>query len=394
MSLSEEQIALLIWKSINKRLTDEETTILETYVNESPFNREKWEELANGRSMENKIKAYEHRADHKAANLRKIRSMIKVSPHNNFYQIKKWVAAAAAAIILVASIPWVYLLLQGKKILQQNISSTKKPLHDLLPGGNKAILTLSDGSVILLDTMGKSITRQGTTRILNKGGELVYQNGTAPSGETLYNTVSIPRGGQYRLLLPDGSKVWLNAASSLRFPASFSGTERRVFLSGEAYFEVAKNTAMPFKVSVNDLEVQVTGTHFNINSYADEQNITTTLLEGSVKVSRNGQIRTLCPSQEVHLTRNGQLTQPVTVDVYAAVAWKEGYFYFKHSGLKEIMRQLARWYDVDIIYQGNIPAGYFSGEMPKDAKASQVLEILKESGVRFTIEDKKIIVAG
>jgi ferric-dicitrate binding protein FerR (iron transport regulator) len=320
--------------------------------------------------------------------------MIKVSPHNNFYQIKKWVAAAAAAIILVASIPWVYLLLQGKKILQQNISSTKKPLHDLLPGGNKAILTLSDGSVILLDTMGKSITRQGTTRILNKGGELVYQNGTAPSGETLYNTVSIPRGGQYRLLLPDGSKVWLNAASSLRFPASFSGTERRVFLSGEAYFEVAKNTAMPFKVSVNDLEVQVTGTHFNINSYADEQNITTTLLEGSVKVSRNGQIRTLCPSQEVHLTRNGQLTQPVTVDVYAAVAWKEGYFYFKHSGLKEIMRQLARWYDVDIIYQGNIPAGYFSGEMPKDAKASQVLEILKESGVRFTIEDKKIIVAG
>ena len=212
----------------------------------------------------------------------------------SYRQKSKWKIqyAAAAVIICMLSVSAYFLLkpeFQGQTSKAEKIQTNK---NDVTPGGNKAVLTLADGSSIILDSaQNGTITTQGNTKILKLNGMLSYNNLSKKNSPVLYNTISTPRGGQYQLMLADGSKVWLNAASSLRFPASFAGKERKVELMGEAYFEVAKNASMPFKVKVNGMEVEVLGTHFNINSYDDESAIRTTLLEGSIKINRNNTIQ-------------------------------------------------------------------------------------------------------
>ncbi|MGN6542610.1 MAG: FecR family protein [Ginsengibacter sp.] len=307
---------------------------------------------------------------------------------------RKNIRYAAAAIIICMLSVSVYFLFKPQPARQvSKTENIKSPANDVAPGGNKAILTLANGTSIILDSAANgTLTTQGNSKILKLNGMLSYNTLKNKSSEVLYNTISTPRGGQYELMLSDGSKVWLNAASSLRFSASFVGKERKVELLGEAYFEVAKNAAMPFKVKVHGMEVEVLGTHFNINSYDNESMIRTTLLEGSVKIDKNNSSSLLKPGQQAQMNKAGEIKIINNVDVEEAIAWKEGKFQFDKADIHDIMRQLARWYDVDVEYKGTV-SSHFGGTISRDVNLSQVLNMLHLTGeVNFQIQDKKVLV--
>lgn len=299
------------------------------------------------------------------------------------------VAAAAVVVALMGGAGYWFLHRPAKA----PFTEVSIPHTDLSPGSNGAILTLSNGQQVLLDsTHNALVARQGAARITNRNGQVVY-TGTANAAEDIqYNTMTTPKGRQYQLVLADGTRVWLNAGSSIRYPTAFTGKERRVTVTGETYFEVAPHPDAPFLVSAGGVEVTVLGTHFNINAYEDEGVIRTTLLEGSVRVARGSIESTLKPGQQAEVGREGDLKMTNDVDVDAVTAWKNGYFSFSDADLPSVMRQIARWYDVDIVYEGNIPDRRFGGDIPRGAYASQVLQILEAAKVHFRIEGKKIIV--
>jgi ferric-dicitrate binding protein FerR (iron transport regulator) len=265
---------------------------------------------------------------------------------------------------------------------------------DIAPGGTIATLTLSDGRTIALDTAADgSLARQGNTDVVKlRNGQLAYKTGNSAVEAVLYNTIHIPRGGQYQVTLPDGSKVWLNAASSIRFPTAFRGRSREVEITGEAYFEIAKNTNMPFYVKTNGMAVEVLGTSFNINAYADEPAMRTTLLEGSVRVRKDKAIAMLAPGQQASISDKGNIEIKKDADVDGAVAWKNGMFRLTSSDVSTIMRQLARWYDVEVEFDGGVPAGHITGEVPRNTSLSKVLKVFETSGIHFRIVGKKIVV--
>ena len=312
-----------------------------------------------------------------------------------------WRTAAAALVILLAG-SLIYLYLPRHSAQQLADRSPKNRKEDRAPGGNKAILTLADGSNIVLDSAHNgALTQQGNSKVIKlNNGQLAYQSGAggkmSAGGQMLanvqYNTIATPRGGQYQVVLPDGTKVWLNAASSLKFPTAFAGDRRRVELTGEAYFEVAKNAALPFIVHSSGSDVEVLGTSFNVNAYDDEETIRTTLLEGSVNVSGGVGHTLLKPGQQAQLDRKGDLRLVADANTEEAIAWKNGYFQFDDAGIRVVMRQLSRWYDVEVSYEGPVPDRQFGGQMPRGVNLSEVLHILEESNVHFRIEGKKLIV--
>jgi transmembrane sensor len=300
---------------------------------------------------------------------------------------------AAALILLIAGSILFYSLQPGKP---SDLTRAPVPIsnNELPPGANKAILTLSNNSTVILDdARNGKLVQQGSSEVTKlANGQLVYKTMDGKTAEVVFNTLTTPRGGQFKLTLPDGSNVWLNAASSITYPTAFTGKERKVEITGEAYFEIAHDAGKPFKVGLNGMEVKVLGTHFNINGYNDEANIKTTLLEGSVSLSKGNLVAMLNPGQQAQLANNGKLNVIDNVDVDQVVAWKNGYFSFSRTDLKSVMRQIARWYDVDIKYEGNIPNRQFGGKIDRNSKASEVLKVLEESKVHFRIEDKNIIV--
>lgn len=293
----------------------------------------------------------------------------------------RWVAAVAAVLILVAGI-W-YLRTQNT---QPNTPTTVQT-KDVGPGSNKAILTLANGEKIILDSVKGQLANQGDVTVINLDGILRYQGNEEIIS---YNTITTPRGGQYQIVLADGSRVWLNAASSLRFPTSFPGSERAVELTGEGYFEVAHNTAKPFRVSVGSMQVQVLGTHFNINSYTDEPSTKTTLLQGKVRVTGNNQTRILEPGKQAVL--HGDQLQIIDADTEAAIAWRKGFFEFNNLELSAIMRQINRWYDVEVVYQGSVTKELFGGRIGRNLKLSEILKLLETQGAKFKFQGKRIIV--
>lgn len=300
--------------------------------------------------------------------------------------------AIAAALIAFAATGLIYFLQPASTQLG---AVNEKTAEHVIPGSNKAVLTLADGTQITLDSAGNgAIASQGNVQVIKlDSGQLAYSAAQEGSeGEIKYNTLVTPRGGQFRITLPDGSKVWLNAASSLRYPTAFNGKEREVQLMGEAYFEVARNPALPFKVTVKGMTVQVLGTHFNIMAYQDEMNIQTTLLEGAVKVHNGTQAVQLKPGQQARLNTTGNMSVNENVDVEEVIAWKNGYFHFSHESLEGVMRQIGRWYDTEIAYEGNIPDREFGGKIERASDIKDVLKILELSKVHFRIEGKKIIV--
>lgn len=293
----------------------------------------------------------------------------------------RWVAAASVLLVLLAA-GWHFL--SERKPAQPVLVA-----HDALPGGNHAMLTLADGRTILLDSAGNgSVASQNGVQVIKlDSGKLAYKGN---SGAVAYNTLSTPRGGQYQIILPDGSKVWLNSASSLKYPTAFIGKERKIELTGEAYFEVVHDASRPFRVSSKGQTVTVLGTHFNINGYADEGVTTTTLLEGRVAInSGSGQV-VLSPGYAARQQQGKLSTGKANTD--QVVAWKDGILDMDDQPFAEIMRQVSRWYDVDIVYEGKIPDMRLNGQMDKGLKLSQLLKVLQLLNVHFSIEGKKLIV--
>lgn len=313
--------------------------------------------------------------------------------------VKRFSTVSIAASLVLALGAGAYLYFETMypeqpQITTQRISFEKETKNDILPGGNKATLTLSDGSVIILDssTNGR-LAMEGSAAVIKLAdGRLAYESAGADAGKIVYNTMSTPPGGQYELILPDGSKVWLNAASSIVYPTVFAGKERKVKIRGEAYFEIAHNVSMPFIVDIDNMEITVLGTHFNVNAYPEETATKTTLLEGALKVVSRTSSTLLKPGQQAQLAKDGKLNVKEGEDLEAAIAWKNGLFSFNGDDLKSIIQQLARWYDIEVHYEGSIPKRRFSGYVFRSLNVSEALKVLELNQVRFRLEGRKLTV--
>lgn len=297
----------------------------------------------------------------------------------------------AAAVLLIAGAA-IYFLLQQKPTPSEVEGIVQ---NDALPGTTSSVLTLSDGRRIVLDssTTGE-LALEGRTSIVNKKGAITYSGNTTPV--LIFNTLTTAVGQQSApLTLSDGTRVWLNALSSIRFPVSFSGDSRMVEITGEAYFEVAGDEKKPFLVKAAGQTIQVLGTSFNVNAYTDEYTLNTTLLEGAVKVKvdrRGGEEVVLQPGQQARMQGTG-ISVENRVDTEQVTAWKNGQFNFNHTNLSSVLRQLSRWYDIDVKFEGPVPERSFRGKITRDLNLSQVLAVLQEVGVQFRIEGRTLIVA-
>ncbi len=372
--MSPSKIEELIERYNNGKASPEEVDLVETWY-------------LNYRSTSKPIPAGVLEEDQKDS-LNQIIGQIKNKPSGiNWQQL-----SIAASILILLTTGLLFHFIKNEPARQAVAKNVGKP--DLSPGGNKAILTLSNGQSIVLNGATNGIlAKQGNTDI-NKvsSGAISYQgtSNMAPADAVIYNTATTPRGGQFQFILSDGTKVWLNSASSIKFPVAFNGNERKVELTGEAYFEVAHDAKRPFRVISNQQQVEVLGTHFNINAYSDEDVINTTLLEGSVKVTSANTAITIVPGQQAQF-KDGKINV-ATVNADDAVAWKNGLFNFNDSSIEEVMKQLSRWYDVDIKYEGQLPSRRFSGEISRNVNASQILDILSFKKIHYRIEGKSIIV--
>lgn len=303
--------------------------------------------------------------------------------------------AAAIAIIGIA-IPLGYLFI-GNSQRDKQAAAITKPVApaDVAPGKSKAVLTLANGQQIVLDSAGmEQLAQQGNSTVLNKSGQLVYVKTNGEATTPLYNTLTTAPGETYPLVLADGSRIWLNAASSIRFPAVFAGNERKIELSGEAYFEIAHDAHKPFRVKVNNITVEVLGTHFNINSYRDEATINTTLLEGAVKINSEKGSMQLAPGEQSQVSPNGNLKKVTGINMAEIVAWKEGYFQFESADITTVLRQFSHWYNVEVVYEGHIKPRKFFGMISRQSSLMNVLKMLNANDISFRIEGKKLIVQG
>ncbi|WP_184545383.1 FecR family protein [Mucilaginibacter sp. FT3.2] len=303
----------------------------------------------------------------------------------------------AASVILLIAVGAIFLL---KSESANPLLSKSKPAinNDIKPAAHNALLTLANGKkVILNNLMVGTVLRHGNINVKKEANGLLKINASAklPDRDTNpeYNTISTPVGGHYEVVLPDGSKVWLNAASSLKFPSAFTGNERKVELTGEAYFEVAKNKQLPFKVKFDNQLVEVLGTHFNIKAYHNEAASTTTLLEGSVSISKDNIKKILIPGEQA-VSASGQNSIMVSAaDEVAAVAWTNNVFFFRNENIRAIMRELSRWYDIDVVYQGNTAHKDYGIRMSKSKNLSEILKNLELTGtIHFKVDERRVTV--
>jgi transmembrane sensor len=390
-----ERIGMLMFRYIRDELSFEETQELDEWRALAPENEQLFQDETNPANIRNMIKEmYED----KDVIFQKIRKRYPELNEKSSATAKIRMISIAATVLITVGIS-IYFFLHNISKKDKVIEKTAIAGKSITPGGNHAILTLANGSSILLESAQTGIVRdEGSSIIIKKdSGQLEYsKNAKTLTNDLGYNTLRTPRGGQYILVLPDGSKVWLNAASSIKYPSSFTDNVRKVELEGEAYFEVAKiispstNKRLPFIVSmIGKPDIEVLGTHFNIMAYNDEPFITTTLLEGSVQI---GSV-VLNPGQQARIS-NSEASVKVTsdVDVNAVVAWKNGKTSFKDASIQTIMRAISRWYDVDVTYKGVIPDKRFKGGLPRNTDLSELLNVLEQNGIHFNVTGKNIIV--
>lgn len=308
-------------------------------------------------------------------------------PVHRIHFMRRWGWAAASIIILLGL--GVFLWTTNKKDTETQRTAVHPPATEVMPAMGKVVLKLPDGRQIYLDSMHGSIVKEGELTVDNKKGSLAY---SGAAGKMEYHSLTVPRGRQYQLQLPDGTNVWLNAASSITYPIAFTGPERMVTVSGEVYFEVAKNKSKPFRVAANDMMITVTGTHFNVNAYNDEPFLATTVLEGGVKVTSNNKTVILSPNEQSLANATGSISVNRNVNVSEIVAWRERFFHFESADLPTILRELARWYDVDVAYEGVISKERFFVIVNRNSSLSAVLKALQANDVEFHIEGKKLTV--
>jgi transmembrane sensor len=326
--------------------------------------------------------------------------------HDGNRRISGWIPAVAAAVLILAGSGTLWWKM-GRATHFSTAQANAAPPAGIRPVTDKATLTLGDGSTVDLEAVKDGSTTDNGNAVIDKRfAKLVYKTESpakptsahpAPSSAhatpaTVYNTLTTPRGGMYSILLPDGTRAWLNASSSLRYPTAFHGPTREVTLTGEAYFEVAPNPEQPFKVLVNGMTVDVIGTHFDVMAYDDESEITTTLLQGSVKVESAGKHQLLTPGEQSRLFKEDGRIASVQVDVDDAIAWKNGIFQFRSEDIRSVMRKVARWYDVEIKYEGSITE-HFTGAVPRNADVSALLQTMElTNAVKFRVEGRTITV--
>ena len=390
MEQNNERFNYLLKKYLNKDCTAQEFEEFFTYVADPAY-----EEILHAQ-MNHNFKSLNPGADVHQVDWDNMYQ--NVIHHRGKTKIKslfgKWVGIAAS-IALIATIAGGYWWLKTDRHTSA-VMLVKR--HDVKPGGDKAILTLADGSKITLDNSVKgTLTHQGNTAIKqNSSGMLVYDTNAAPGSpmETAYtNTLTTPAGGKFMLVLPDHSKVWLNSQSSISYVTAFKGRERTVELKGEAYFEISKDPERPFIVKSGRASVKVLGTHFNVSAYPDERLTEVVLSEGSVRLTVGTEMAQLKPGQQASFGKHDDAISLKEVDVDEAVDWKNGYFQFDNAEIEKVMNKLKRWYDIDIQYQGIKPGVKFTGIISRDNNLSKILGLLETSGgVSFQITDRTVIV--
>ena len=408
MTLVVKRIASLIIKQWRGELTVEETIELEQWTSQSEANRELLQELSNDEFLRQELITYYEGEEAKEAIWKKIEDAtnettqvipLPVQPHKKY----RYMAAAVTVGALLTTAAYFWYQSKPRPAVPAPVAQTTP--NEVLPGGNKAMLKLSDGKTIVLDNANNGVlATQGAVQIEKQEGQLEYTQG-AGAAAVAYNTLSTPVGGQFQIKLPDGTRVWLNAASSITYPTTFSGNERRVTITGEGYFEVARNASKPFKVTIQSTagnsprstEVEVLGTHFNINAYDDEDYIKTTLLEGSIKFkvnagSGNQHSKMLSPGQQAVVNKDADnINVENNPDAESSISWVKGVFHFEKANLDYVMRQLSRWYDVQVEYEGPLHNQTITGDVGRNIKLSRFLELLGKMGkAKYTIQGKTV----
>ena len=382
--VTKEEFLTLYEKYMNGQCTHAEKELMDSYRDEMKLLDDGWEDEF---VKEDEVRA---RVWQRLSDSRKV---VKITPRR--FNKYRWMQVAA--VLLVAILAGLFFL---KRSQSPAPDLTKLKQKNIIPGGNKAYLTLANGSRIILDDAKKGdlASKSGISVSKTGNGVLVYHfNKTttnAPENAAPeFNTITTPRGGQYQVVLEDGTKVWLNAASSIRFPQAFTGKDRQVELTGEAYFEVAKNKEKPFIVQANGTQVQVLGTHFNINAYSDNADVTTTLLEGSVRMASGNSAVMLSPGQKGVANKNGQPIEVSKADIEETMAWKNGFFVFHDENIMNIMKQVSRWYDVDVEYQDNVQNSEFGGTISKYKNITELLNIMALTRtIHYKIEGRRVII--
>lgn len=393
--MQNERLYYLLDQRFNNRATPEEAAELEQLMSSTGSNRaltewmeEKWQHYTAAESLPqqaaddyfNKIIA-ETKKKHETP---EVTHMPKRKPQH-------WLQIAAILLISLSGAT-LYYFVQPKTAAPTVAKSQPQDAADVAPGGNFATLTLADGSKLTLDSAANGlVAKQGNTRIVKlDNGQVKYESLNADR-EVSYNTMSTPNGGEYKLWLPDGTAVWLNAASSITYPTAFTGNKREVSITGEVYFEVTKNK-QPFFVQAGNQTIEVLGTHFNINAYANEEAVNTTLTEGAVTVKTEGKTLRLKPGQQAQ-NKNGSLSLNLHPDIEETLAWKDGVFNFNGTALDAITRQLERWYDVKFVYKDQITEPLVA-DIPRNVNISKLLELFElTKHVRFSVQGKTITVS-
>jgi len=374
----------IITKFKNGEATAEEIREIDLWYENQAANSGYTDELSADERLETRQKM-----------LRNVRTGIKqgTTPVVKLHIYRNLKRFAVAAVLLLATATGIYFSSIKQKTAQKELAVT----NDIAPGSNTATLTLANGKKINLAALsnGQVASQSGIRISKTANGQLVYEsipNERVSDNQPEFNTIEVPLGGQWQVILPDQSKVWLNALSSITYPLHFAGKERNVKISGEAYFEVAHNPKMPFKVQSGTQTVEVLGTHFNITAYAGEKLIKTTLLEGAVKVSEGKQSKLLVPGEQAQVG-GGNIVVTKDVDVEDVVAWKNGYFKFDEN-LEAIMLKVAKWYNVEVVYQFKPDPGIvYAGKVSRTKNISSLLKIIEFDGdVHFKIDGRRVIV--
>ncbi|MCU7549719.1 DUF4974 domain-containing protein [Chitinophagaceae bacterium LB-8] len=386
--MTNERITGLIIKHLEGQLTEAEENELEGWMNQSEHNRQIAEEFLD----DNKLKEGLQDVLSKKtvwARLEQETGETKVIPMQGKWS--RWVAAAAIVLLMGAGVFYMKFR-QTQSNTPIAIEKPKKQNDVAPPHSVDAVIILSNGQKIILDSAGNgTMAMQESVNVVKLADGQIAYNGT--SHEMVYNTLVNPRGSKVvSLTLSDGTKVWLNNESSLHYPIAFAGGERMVEVSGEAYFEVAHDASKPFLVKKGDMQVQVLGTHFNVNAFEDESHIKVTLLQGSVKVKNKNSTQLLMPGQQAQLNKKGQIQLDKDADVEQVMAWKNGLFNFSSLPIQSIMHQISRWYDVEVVYEGKISTEHFSGIVSRNDNISEVLKMMQLAGIKFKIEAKRIVV--
>lgn len=386
MSQSENYHEKLLQQFLDGQCSREELEVLFTYLNTTASKRPLLAAMQAEfeRVMNEKHDVPEAIGNRIEARLLQEISRRKVVPMRPFRYLKWGAAAATIVLISTAIIFYISRKPAAPRLAQQHFR------HVGSPGSNKAQLTLADGSVVTLDSTGNQVIQQGTVKVQQQNGQLLYPIAAGPSSIVSYNLLAVPRGGQFNVVLPDGSRVWLNAASSLRYPTAFPPDSRTVEIKGQAYFEIKPVPGQPFIVKVNNMEVQVLGTSFDVMAYADEPVTRTTLIQGAVKVKSGDSESYLHPGQAAAVNNaTGSLTvQPA--DLREATAWKTGFFNFENASLGSILRQLSRWYNVEADYPSVPEENRFGGYINRNLPLQQVLPMLETDRVKLKLEGRTI----